>query len=103
MQDVISSVEIQNTTAGILDMEALIFSFSEKHENVFSEIVKIHFCGRTYFLPGYITEKDAAKCIEKLKNMQKYLFGRFVLPKSVIFWKSRICLSLLAWKKRLPS
>lgn len=25
MQDVISSVEIQNTTAGILDMAALIF------------------------------------------------------------------------------
>ena len=66
MQDVISSVEIQNTTAGVLDLAALIFNFSEKHENVFSEIVEVHFCGRTYFLPGYIPEKDAAKCIEKL-------------------------------------
>ena len=71
MQDVISSVEIQNTTAGILDMAALIFNFSEKHENVFSEIVKIHFCGMTYFLPGYIPEKDAAKCIEKLTENGK--------------------------------
>ena len=52
MQDVISSVEIQNTTAGVLDLAALIFNFSEKHENVFSEIVEVHFCGRTYFLPG---------------------------------------------------
>ena len=81
MQDVISSVEIQNTTAGILDMEALIFSFSEKHENVFSEIVKIHFCGRTYFLPGYITEKDAAKCIEKLKKYAKIPFRKIRFAK----------------------
>ena len=56
MQDVISSVEIQNTTAGVLDLASLMFHFSEKRENVFSEIVEVHFCSRTYFLPGYIRQ-----------------------------------------------
>lgn len=81
MQDVISSVEIQNPTAGVLDLAALIFNFSEKHENVFSEIVEVHFCGRTYFLPGYIPEKDAAKCIEKLKKYAKIPFRKIRFAK----------------------
>mgnify|MGYP004531773499 FL=1 len=82
MQDVISSVEIQNTTVGVLDLASLMFHFSEKRENVFSEIVEIHFCGRTYFLPGYITEKDAAKCIEKFKKYAKIPFHKIRFAKT---------------------
>lgn len=81
MQDVISSVEIQNTTAGVLDLASLIFHFSEKHENVFSEIVEVHFCDRTYFLPGYIPEKDAVKCMEKVKKYAKIPFRKIRFAK----------------------
>lgn len=48
---------------------------------MFSEIVKIHFCGRAYFLPGYIPEKDAAKCIEKLKKYAKIPFRKIRFAK----------------------
>lgn len=81
MQGTISSVEIQNTTAEIMNLATLIFNFSEKHKNVFSEIVEVHFCGRTYFLPGYIPEKDAAKCIEKVKKYAKIPFRKIRFAK----------------------
>ena len=101
MQDVISSVEIQNTTAGVLDLESLIFQFSEKHENVFSEIVEVHFCSRTYFLPGYIHEKDAAKCMEKIKKYAKIPFRKIRFAKIRDFLEKSYTLESFGLKEEI--